>query len=132
MSEDYRPNESELQQIWRTALGEFELTITRAQFNTWFKGTYIADIKNKEVIIGTPTPYAITWLNTRFSDPIKKIVKKITKKDIKKVSFIVKPNKKKGQNIKQSKNNLNIQNRSSKNSKQKIYNKAQQSIIPEF
>lgn len=133
MSEDYRPNESELQQIWRTALGEFELTITRAQFSTWFKGTYIADIKNKEVIIGTPTAYSITWLNTRFSDPIKKIVKKITKQDIRKVSFIVKPNKKKGQNIKQSKNNLNIQQRQrSKGNKNKIYNKAQQSIIPEF
>lgn len=127
--------ESELQQIWRTALGEFELNMSKAQFHTWFKGTYIAEIKDKEVVIGVAEAYNITWLRSRFVEPIKEIVKKVTDRNIEIVNFIVKPNNKRANTMNSTprNNNLNIHNRGGNNNqKGQVYQRAQQAIIPEF
>lgn len=53
--------------LWRSALGEIELSISKAQFGTWFKNTYILSCEEKTVTIGVPNGFAKEWLENKFN-----------------------------------------------------------------
>ena len=40
------------EQLWQATLGELELLISKANFTTWFKSTFISTSENNKVIIG--------------------------------------------------------------------------------
>jgi len=48
MSED-------LDKIWQKALGELEVVLSKANFTTWFRGTFILEKKKGIFTIGVPT-----------------------------------------------------------------------------
>jgi len=50
------------QQIWEAVLGDLELTLSKANFTTWFKGTFILNLNDKSVIIGVPNAFTKSWL----------------------------------------------------------------------
>jgi len=54
-------------EIWKAALGEIELSISKAQFNTWFRNTSILSIENSEVLISVPNGFAKEWLENKFN-----------------------------------------------------------------
>ena len=132
-------NQSDLQHIWRNILGELELQISKAQFTTWFKGCYIFEIKDKLVKIATPKAYTSQWLENNYKNKIFPLLQKYSEEPVEKLIFIVAANHKRSagfintQNEKPM-NNLNIHKRSDAPNRQNshIYDKAQQSIIPEF
>jgi len=51
------PNE-----IWQAALGELELTLSKANFTTWFKNTFISNFENAKLIIAVPKTFTKAWL----------------------------------------------------------------------
>ena len=41
-------------ELWQAVLGELELTLSKANFTTWFKNTFIIAEENDQAIIGVP------------------------------------------------------------------------------
>lgn len=59
-------------QLWQTALGELELLISKANFTTWFKNTFVADLNESAVVIGVPNGFTKAWLETKYHSFIQK------------------------------------------------------------
>ena len=81
------------EQLWQAVLGELELLISKANFTTWFKNTFIASREGEAVIIATPNAFTKNWLEKKYADQILQALKNITGGEIKKVNFIVETKK---------------------------------------
>ncbi len=67
-------------EIWQVALGELEVTLSKANFTTWFKDTYILDVNGPEMTIAVPNGFAKEWLENKFHPQIFEAVSKIDPK----------------------------------------------------
>lgn len=56
--------------LWQATLGELELTLSKANFTTWFKNTFILDIENNTAIIGVPNAFTQAWLENKYHKAI--------------------------------------------------------------
>lgn len=56
--------------IWENTLGELELLISKANFTTWFKNTFVASIESDQVIVGVPNAFTKVWLEKKYHDKI--------------------------------------------------------------
>ena len=55
-------------QLWNAALGEIEVSVTKAQFGTWFRGTSILSLEeNGMVLIRVANGFAKEWLENKFN-----------------------------------------------------------------
>ncbi len=55
---------------WKATLGELELQMTKATFNTWLKGTCLLRCEGNIYVIGVRNAYAKDWLENRLHDTI--------------------------------------------------------------
>lgn len=76
-------------QLWQAALGELELTLSKVNFNTWFKNTFIISSDNGEIIIGVPNAFTKEWLENKYHKNVFKALQNITGMKIKKISYQV-------------------------------------------
>ncbi|OGY93316.1 MAG: hypothetical protein A2406_01010 [Candidatus Komeilibacteria bacterium RIFOXYC1_FULL_37_11] len=56
--------------IWEKTLGELELLISKANFTTWFKNTFVATIENNDITVGVPNAFTKVWLEKKYHDQI--------------------------------------------------------------
>ncbi len=54
------------EELWQAVLGEIELSISKANFITWFKNTSILSNKDGKVFIGVPNGFAKEWLENKY------------------------------------------------------------------
>jgi len=73
------------EELWQTALGEIELSISKANFITWFKNTSILSNKDGRVTISVPNGFAKEWLENKYNLYILRALKNI-QENIKSVS----------------------------------------------
>jgi chromosomal replication initiator protein len=64
-------------ETWQAALGELEVTFSKANFSTWFQDTYILEMTDEKVIIAVPHSFAQEWLENKYHPEILKTLKKI-------------------------------------------------------
>ncbi len=57
-------------ELWENALVELELTISKPNFNTWFKDTHVVKVEEGTVYLGVPSQFARDWLSTKFHKDI--------------------------------------------------------------
>ena len=74
-------------ELWQAVLGELELSLSKANFTTWFKNTFIIAEENDQVIIGVPNLFTQTWFEQKYHDLIIKTLKKITNNRIKNIIY---------------------------------------------
>ncbi len=74
-------------ELWQSVLGELELIISKASFDTWFKNTFILALENSQVIIGVPNLFTQAWFEKKYNDLIIKILKKQTNGQIKSIIY---------------------------------------------
>lgn len=55
------------EELWKAVLGQIELSISKANFVTWFKNTSILSLENGKVIIGVPNGFAKEWLENKYN-----------------------------------------------------------------
>src|SRR5690606_23562860 len=60
------------QQLWQAVLGELELTLSKANFTTWFRNTAISTYENDKVVISVPNTFTQTWLEKKYHQNILK------------------------------------------------------------
>ena len=67
----------DLDKTWKTALGELEVALSKANFTTWFKDTFISSHKDKVIVIGVPNAFTKEWLQNKYHQDIFSALKKI-------------------------------------------------------
>jgi chromosomal replication initiator protein len=65
-------------QLWENALVEIELNISKANFSTWFKKTYIVKLEDGIVHLGVPNAFAKEWLYNKYHKFILKALRDIS------------------------------------------------------
>ncbi len=75
-------------ELWKTALGEVELNVSKANFITWFKNTAIQKIKDGVAIVVTPNGFSKEWLENKYNKLILKSLRNLSP-EIKDVNFII-------------------------------------------
>jgi len=76
-------------QIWQAVLGEIEIGLSKANFITWFKDTFISSIENGQVVVGVPSEFVRRWLENKFYKIIRSSLEKITGEKITEVKYQV-------------------------------------------
>ncbi len=74
-------------QIWQAVLGELELAVSKAKFNTWFKGTGIMSSENGEFVIGVPHGFAKEWLENKLNKQIFAALQRVTDNKVKRLRY---------------------------------------------
>lgn len=80
-------------ELWQAVLGELELTLSKANFVTWFKNTFIITEENDQVIIGVPNLFTQAWFEKKYHDLIIKTLKKITNNRVKNIIYKIETRK---------------------------------------
>src|SRR6185436_7134161 len=79
------------QQLWQAILGNLELTLSKANFTTWFKNTSIIEKSDMGIVVGVPNAFTREWLQNKYHQDILKALKAIAP-EIKEVKYqIVSP-----------------------------------------
>lgn len=60
------------QELWNKVLTDIELTVSKANFTTWFKDTFILKIEEGIVFIGVPNAFVRDWLANKYHKSILK------------------------------------------------------------
>ncbi len=82
------------QQLWQGVLGELELSLSKANFSTWFKGTFISSIEDERVVIGVPNTFIKEWLEKKYQKAILQALQNITQGKVRETVFKVEIQKK--------------------------------------
>jgi len=77
------------QQLWQSILGEFELSLSKACFTTWFKNTFIIEQEDGRVVIGVPNNFSQAWLKSKYHQQIYNLLQAKIKDRIKEVLYKV-------------------------------------------
>lgn len=65
--------------LWEAVLTELQLSISAANFQTWFKGkTEISEIRENLIIVGCSSSYIRDWLEQRYQGQLKAILDRLT------------------------------------------------------
>jgi len=75
------------EQIWQAVLGEIEVSLSRANFVTWFKDTFISSFENERIVICVPNAFVKKWLEEKYHKNIISALENITKQTIKEIIY---------------------------------------------
>jgi chromosomal replication initiator protein len=75
-------------ELWQAVLGEIELSISKANFSTWFKNTSILSKEDGKLVIGVPNGFAKEWLENKYNTYIFRAVSNF-QDDIKEISCVI-------------------------------------------
>ncbi|MEK7184471.1 MAG: chromosomal replication initiator protein DnaA [Patescibacteria group bacterium] len=74
--------------VWQTTLGELEVTLSKANFTTWFRNTRIISVADGLVTLGVPHTFAKEWLQSKYHKEIIASLKQYYP-DIQRVEYLV-------------------------------------------
>lgn len=57
-------------QLWENVLVDIELTISKANFSTWFKDTFVSKVEEGVVYVNVPNEFVKEWLSTKYHKEI--------------------------------------------------------------
>ncbi len=77
----------DLAEIWRNTLGELQVTLSKPNFETWFKRTFIFEYKKGIFTIGVPTFFVEDWLKKKHLKEIQKALQKQVDEPILNIKF---------------------------------------------
>lgn len=68
----------DVKQLWDDALVAIELSITPANFKTWFKDTHIVSLEDGTITLGVPSVFVRDWLADKFQTMILKVLRELS------------------------------------------------------
>ena len=74
-------------EIWQAVLSELELSISKANFNTWFKSTGIVSFQDSRVILCVPNTFNQAWIEKKHHQQIIQSLERITSLPIRKLEY---------------------------------------------
>jgi chromosomal replication initiator protein len=64
-------------QVWRAALGELQVSLSPANFETWLKETALVAIDDNRFTVAVPNGFAKDWLETRYRSLISQTLARV-------------------------------------------------------
>ena len=64
-------------QVWRAALGELQVSLSPANYETWLRDTTLVDVDEQRFRIGVPNGFAKDWLENRYRSLISQTLARI-------------------------------------------------------
>lgn len=74
------------QQLWQAILGNLEVTLSKANFTTWFKNTSILEKNEDNIVVSVPNSFTKEWLQNKYNSDILKALRMIAP-EIKEVKY---------------------------------------------
>lgn len=68
----------DVKKLWDDALVNIELSITSANFKTWFRDTHIVSLEDGTVTLGVPSVFVRDWVSDKFQSLILKTLRDLT------------------------------------------------------
>jgi len=62
------------EQAWQAVLGQLQMDMPKASFDTWVRNAEIVSYEDNVFIIGVPNAYARDWLESRLTSKIKRLL----------------------------------------------------------
>jgi chromosomal replication initiator protein len=75
-------------QVWRAALGELQVSLSPANYETWLRDTALVDVDDQRFRIAVPNGFAKDWLETRYRSLISQTLARIVGYSVQ-VEFLV-------------------------------------------
>ncbi len=76
------------QQLWQAILGNLEVSLSKANFNTWFKNTGIIEKGDDHIIVGVPSNFTRDWIASKYHANLLKVLKSVAP-EIKEIKYHV-------------------------------------------
>lgn len=73
-----RTEHIDVKKLWDDALVKIELSITPANFKTWFRDTYILTLEDGTITLAVPSVFVRDWLQDKFQSMILKTLRDLT------------------------------------------------------
>jgi chromosomal replication initiator protein len=77
-------------QVWRAALGELQVSLSPANYETWLRDTRLVDVDEQRFRIAVPNGFAKDWLETRYRSLISQTLARIVGYSVQ-VEFVIGP-----------------------------------------
>ena len=77
-------------QVWRAALGELQVSLSPANFETWLRDTVLVDVDEQRFRIAVPNGFAKDWLESRYRSLISQTLARIVGYSVQ-VEFVIGP-----------------------------------------
>ena len=77
-------------QVWRAALGELQVSLSPANYETWLRDTSLMDVDDQRFRIAVPNGFAKDWLENRYRSLISQTLARIVGYSVQ-VEFVVNP-----------------------------------------
>src|SRR3972149_8357997 len=78
----------ELEELWRSALGEIEIQLSKPNFLTWFKNSRLIDKKDGAALVGLQRNFAKDWVQDKYYKIVLGALRNLDD-STKKIDFIV-------------------------------------------
>lgn len=75
------------EQVWQAVLGEIEVSLSRANFITWFKDTFISSFENERVVVCVPNAFVKKWLEEKYHKNTLSALENVTKQKIQEIIY---------------------------------------------
>lgn len=76
-------------QLWDAVLAEVELSVSKANFTTWFHNTGIGVFENGRLIICVPNTFTKAWLEKKYHNQILKTIERVAGTPVSKIIYKV-------------------------------------------
>lgn len=76
------------QQLWQAIIGDLEVTLSKANFNTWFKNTGIIEKNDDYIVVGVPSNFTKDWISSKYHNSLLKSLKSIAP-EVKTIKYYV-------------------------------------------
>lgn len=80
--------ETNTKQLWQNTLTHIELSVSKGNFITWFRDTFILKYEDGVVFIGVPNEFAREWLSKKFHTEILKALRSSVE-SVRSVEYVV-------------------------------------------
>jgi len=75
------------EQVWQAVLGEIEVSLSRANFITWFKDTFISSFENGRVVVCVPNAFVKKWLEEKYHKNTLNALENVAKQKIEEIIY---------------------------------------------
>jgi len=76
-------------ELWQAVLGELELSLSKANFTTWFKNTFLVTQVGTDMCVGVPNAFTKAWLEKKYHKEILQSLQNLTDNAVRTVSYRV-------------------------------------------
>lgn len=76
-------------ELWQAVLGELELNLSKANFTTWFRNTFISALENDKVVISVPNTFTKAWLEKKYNPAILKSLQSVCPTRVREITYRV-------------------------------------------